>query len=304
MENDRIERIGAVGYDYSAQDKTLKISCDLCGGKQFTVITHRDRYSYPVRAMACNQCGLVFINPLMTADGYIDFYDGVYRPLVSAYHGRLIDATTIQDEQRNYAVERGELLAPYLEKFAGKTILDIGGSTGLVADYLAKQFAMNAVVLDPAPDELREAEKLGLETIMGLVEDYDPGDRKFQLAILCQTIDHLLEVNPTLEKIHSLLVDDGLFFVDIVDFRAAYLRNWSVEGAIKIDHPYYFTEPVIEAYLKRNGFEVLRKDFAADHLHISYVCGKTVPDKEYLPSSKIVTEMFRDIRHVQNVNRE
>lgn len=304
MEINRLQRIEAVGYDYSAQDKVLKTKCDLCGETQLTVITHKDRYNYHARAMACNQCGLVFINPVMTGERYINFYDGIYRPLVSAYHGRLINANTIQDEQRSYAVERGELLAPYLEKFSGKTILDIGGSTGLVADYLVKQFSMKAVVLDPAPDELAEAEKLGLETVTGLVEDYDPGDRKFELVILCQTIDHLLEVNPTLGKIRSLLTDDGLFFVDIVDFRAAYLRNWSIEGAIKIDHPYYITEPVMEAYLKRNGFKILRKDFAADHLHISYICSKATSDKDYLPSTESVAELFREIRYVQNVAKE
>ena len=44
----------------------------------------------------------------MTADAYGRFYDGIYRPLVSAFHGRLIDAATIQAEQREYAAERAD----------------------------------------------------------------------------------------------------------------------------------------------------------------------------------------------------
>ena len=39
---------------------------------------------------------------------------------------------------------------------------------------------------------------------------------------MCQTVDHLLDINTTLHKVRELMSDDGIFFVDIVDFRAAY----------------------------------------------------------------------------------
>ena len=68
--------------------------------------------------------------------------------------------------------------------------------------------------------------------------------------------------------------DDGIFFVDIVDFRAAYRRNGSVEEAIKIDHPYYLTEATMEAFLNRAGLAVREVDYARDHLHVGFVCTK------------------------------
>jgi hypothetical protein len=92
---ERRARIDALRYDYAAQPRDVLTSCNLCGETAFTVLTHRDRYGYPAEAHACRRCGLVFLNPRMTADAYGRFYDGVYRPLVSAFHGRLIDATTI-----------------------------------------------------------------------------------------------------------------------------------------------------------------------------------------------------------------
>src|SRR5687767_14679381 len=79
--------------------------CNLCGASAFTVLTHRDRYGFPVTASACDRCGLVFLDPVMTAAAYSRFYAGTYRPLVSAYHGRLIDAHTIQGEQWQYAAD-------------------------------------------------------------------------------------------------------------------------------------------------------------------------------------------------------
>src|SRR5687767_13888488 len=103
---DRRDRITALQFDFAAQPKTRVERCNLCGSHAFVVLTHRDRYGYPAGASGCSRCGLVFLDPVMTQEAYGLFYASTYRPLVSAYHGRLIDARTIQQEQREYAVER------------------------------------------------------------------------------------------------------------------------------------------------------------------------------------------------------
>ena len=300
---DRRDRIAALAFDYQAQERARVERCNLCDGAVFTVLTHRDRYGFPATASACCGCGLVFLDPVMSARAYSRFYAGTYRPLVSAYHGRLIDARTIQDEQRVYAADRADLLAPYLEGSGARTLLDIGGSTGIVAHALARRFGLTGTVVDPAPLEAAEAQALGLETIEGLIEEIDLGARRFDAVIVCQTVDHLLDVAGTLRRIRQLLSDRGILFVDIVDFRAAYLRNWSVEEAIKIDHPYYFTESTMVAYLRRSGFEIVRTDYAGDHLHVSYVARPAAPEAEALPRRRDVRGLLREVRFVQNAPR-
>jgi hypothetical protein len=303
LHEERRQRIATVRFDYAAQPKHFLTRCNLCGHERFVVLTHRDRYHYPAQGYGCLRCGLVFLNPVMTADAYLAFYDGIYRPLVSAYHGRLIDAVTIQDEQREYAAERADLLAPYIESAGLETLLDLGGSTGVVSHHFAQRFRMKAAVLDPSPLELKQAQRLGLETITGLLEEFEPGERRFDLVIMCQTVDHLLDVCGAMRKVRTLLSERGLFYVDIVDLRAAYLRNNSIEEAIKADHPYYLTESTIVAYLLRAGFEVLRVDYAADHLHIGYVCRVAEPMPDYLPARREVDDLWREIRAVQNSPR-
>ncbi len=115
ISSDRRQRIDALGYDYAAQPREWLSSCNLCGGTLLVNLTHRDRYGFPAQSSACARCGLVFLNPRMTADTYGRFYDGIYRPLVSAYHGRLIDARTIQDEQRDYAATRAAFSRPCID---------------------------------------------------------------------------------------------------------------------------------------------------------------------------------------------
>jgi SAM-dependent methyltransferase len=298
----RAKRIAALGFEYAERPKTSIGHCNLCRGSAFNVLTHRDRYGYAVSAVGCSRCGLVFLDPVMTQEAYARFYVETYRPLVSAYHGRVIDAGSIQQEQRGYAVERGDLLAPYLTSRGYRTMLDIGGSTGVVAHALARRFDLSATVVDPAPLETAQANALGLETIEGLVEAVDLGDRRFDVVLLCQTVDHLLDIAGTLGRVRELLAPAGLLFVDIVDFRAAYLRNWSIEEAVKVDHPYYLTEPTMVAYLRQAGFDVVRTDFAADHLHVSYVA-QPATSASGLPAADGVSALWREIRFVQNAPR-
>ena len=300
---DRKQRIDHLGYDYSAQPKRHIQRCNLCDDPKLVVLTHSDRYGYAANATACDRCGFTFLNPVMTQQAYGDFYARIYRPLVSAYHNRLINAETIQDEQKEYAERLAVFLKPWLKSGTHNTMLDIGGSTGVVALELARQFPVKMAILDPAADELDWAGRAGVETIPGFLEDYEPGNRQFDVVILCQTIDHFTDATGSLGKIRKLLAPGGIFFVDIVDFRAAYLRNASIEEAVKIDHPYYFTEDTVEAMLARTGFEVRQKSYSPDHLHVGYICTPGTPRAETLPAPHHVREFFREIRSIQNVRR-
>ncbi len=293
------KRVAKLGWDVRAQEQERVESCNLCEGRVFVTLTHEDRYGFPVESAACAACGLVFLDPRPTAAAYDAFYRETYRPLVSAYHGRLIDASSVEVDQAGYAASLARLLGPSLAGRKSGSLLDVGGSTGVVAEVLCSAYGHAGTVLDPAPDELARASDRGLATVLGTIESFEPGSERFEVVLLCQTLDHVLDASGALAKLRGLLADDGILFVDVVDFRAGYLRGWSVEGATKVDHPYSFTEPTIEAMLARAGLMVARKDYAADHLHVGYVC-RPGPPIESLPPADSVRELLREVRLVQN----
>ena len=297
----RAERIAALGYDYGTQEKVELEACNLCGSRGWTILTHRDRYNFPAQAVACWRCGLAALNPRMTAAGYAAFYAGVYRPLVSAYHGRRIDAETIQDEQREYAAAFSDFAAPFMAGAgaARRWMLDVGGSTGVVAAHFARRFGLDAVVLDPAPAETAVAERSGIHAVTALLEEWE-ADRPYDVVALFQTIDHLLDVAGALAKLRRAIAGAGVLLLDIVDFRAAYLRNNSVEEAVKIDHPFYLVQETTEALLARAGFEPLRKSYAPDHLHIAFACRPCAPRPDALPDTAWVQRFLDEVRRVQN----
>lgn len=289
----------ALGYAYDAEPKEHVTRCNLCGGSQFSVVADRDRYGFAAQSLGCRDCGLVFLSPRLTPDAYARFYDGVYRPLVSAFHGRRIDAESVEADQIPYAERLAGVLAPFFAPRPAGVILDVGGSTGVVSARLANALSMRALVLDPAPDEVERARARGLEGLVGTIEDWERPEERFELVLLCQTIDHLLDVSGALAAIRDVIADDGYLFVDIVDFRAAYLRSDSVEAATKIDHPYSLTEATAEAYLERAGFTVALKDYAPDDLHVGYVCRPALPAPEARPSRESVMQLFDELRAAQ-----
>jgi SAM-dependent methyltransferase len=260
---ERAARIDELAYDYRDRDLEAVVACNLCGSTNHVQVSRRDRYGYPAVMRVCARCGLGFLSPRLAAAEYADFYARVYRPLVSAYHGRLIDAETVQVEQREYAAELLGFLQQHLTATPAD-VLDIGGSTGVVAAAVRSAFGSAVTVLDPAPDELAVAGTAGLETVEGFAEDFEPGGRRWQLVLLCQTIDHLLDVSATLKAVRALLADGGRFFVDVLDVEFTARRCGSIEGAVKIDHPYYLTRATACGYFACVGLEIVAERMADD----------------------------------------
>jgi 2-polyprenyl-3-methyl-5-hydroxy-6-metoxy-1,4-benzoquinol methylase len=296
------ERVRELGWQPRRDDFERVEACNLCGGCVFATITHADRYGFPVSSAACTTCGLVFLDPRPSADSYEIFYRDAYRPLVSAFHGRTIDAASVEEDQAYYAAELARLLEPFLAERRGGTVLDVGGSTGVVAEAIAAVNELRGTVLDPSPAELERAAARGLRTVAGTIESFDPGNEVYDVILFCQTLDHVLDASGALAKLRGVLADDGILFVDVVDFRAAYLRAWDAEAATKVDHPYSFTEDTAESLLARAGLDLVRKAYARDRVHVGYVCRPGRP-VDGLPDATFVRELFRELRLVQNAAR-
>ena len=291
----RAERIAAVGYDYGSREIEPIAACNLCGSTDLAELANRDRYGYAASLWMCRRCGLGFLSPRLTAGEYGRFYADVYRPLVSAFHDRRIDAETVQDDQRGYAAELVEFLAATLPS-PPRSVMDVGGSTGIVSGAARDAFGSAVTVLDPAPDELAVAAAAGMETMAGFAEDFDPGDRRWDLVLLCQTIDHLLDVRRTLESMRRMTADDGHAFVDVLDLLIAARRLGSVEGAAKIDHPYYLTHDPAIAFFRLVGFEPVAERLSGDG-HWGFVLAPAAPrEPDWDALSEGAAAMIEELR--------
>lgn len=260
---ERKRRIAALSWDYRAAAKEPVRECNLCESTVQVEVSRVDRYGYPARFLLCRECGLGYLSPRLTASAYADFYGSVYRPLVSAYHGRRIDAETVQEDQIGYARELADFIAPLVPS-PPRTVLDVGGSTGVVARAFVDAFGSEATVLDPSADELAVAEAQGMDTVQGFAEEYQPGERAWDLVLLCQTIDHLLDIRATLAALRRMTAAGGHAFVDVLDFGFMLHKTRSAERAVKVDHPFYLTRTTAGAFFAAAGYAIAAERLSDD----------------------------------------
>ena len=232
-------------------------ACNICGSPKNIIVAERDRYGLPLRTAMCVQCGLVYLVDRFSPAGYARFYhDGTYRDVSSSFLGTTHGIAQIQANQAEYARHLAATLEGYLAPSAGASLVDIGGSAGIVASEFQRRFGLRATVLDPSAEEAGAARELGVETITGSLEDWAT-DEKFDVVLLCRSVEHFYDLRVALEKIRGLLTPDGLFYCDIADFMELCRLSGPPETITKVDHCYWLSHETAPAIFRAAGFEVV-----------------------------------------------
>ena len=248
------------------------------GGNETTVVAMRDRYGFQVRLALCHQTGLVFLLDRLTREGYDRFYkDGVYRQLIAAYHDE--SGHNLVERQHEQALKNGRVvfsaLVNELTLPTGARVLDVGGSTGALSKLMRDAFGANATVVDPSEQELRIASDLGLETRCGTIEQVEFGEHElFDLIVINQTIEHLLDIEQAFVRLRSLLTAEGVLVFDILDFLA--LLEWCgcVEAASRLEHCQFLYDEMVDCFCSQVGLRVQKRLFHEAGC-VLYICGRT-----------------------------
>ena len=231
-------------------------ACNMCGSPKNIIIAQRDRYGLPLRTAMCVHCGLVYLVDRFSQAGYARFYyDGMYRDVSSSFLGTTHGIARIQANQAEYAYHLAATLEGYFSPSAGASLIDIGGSAGIVASEFQRRFGLHATVLDPSAEEAGAARQLGVETITGSLEDWST-DQKFDMVLLCRSVEHFYDLRAALEKIRSLLSPEGLFYCDIADFNELCRLSGPPETITKVDHCYWLSHDGT-AIFRAAGFDVI-----------------------------------------------
>ncbi|CAG1013913.1 Glycine/sarcosine/dimethylglycine N-methyltransferase [Anaerolineae bacterium] len=248
---------------------------------QVSILATRDRYGFPVRMGISHATGIAYLVDRLEHGAYNAFYQrGLYRDLIHAFFGlsesehsdEVYEATATQNADRVVKAISGLLnLAPK------SRLLDIGGSNGALASALSKALGAQALVIDPAEQELAQAAKRGLETRLGLFEDITfEASEKFDLIVINRAIEHIFDMRQTFDKINHLLTPEGYFLFDTADFLNEIERRGSAEAVAKIDHPFFLYDEMVGVFCARMGFKVL---MSVQHQRCSmlYLCGRQEP---------------------------
>lgn len=254
--------VAAVKFDVRAQPM-VSVPCALCGTGPVAIVATKERSGLPLRTVQCVRCGLRYLNPRMTAEAYAEFYQYGYRDSLMRLGMFNVSPNALKADQRAY----GTHLLGQIEAFLPTQgrLLDIGGSTGIVARMVAGRTGLKPTVLDPAAAELKHAH--GCEQVLGAVETATFPPQSFAVILFCRAIEHCLQPVEALRQCRRWIAPGGVLAIDAMN-----VDRWSPQSRYKVDHPYAFTAATLRKVLETTGWRVQHTWLRREGRYMGFLC--------------------------------
>jgi len=195
-----------------------------------------------LEVVSCNTCGVVHqYLPGWTAQDYSNFYEKDYHKKYQEEKGVI----TYKDRYENDCIVSNIRLDAYQlpEMSIG---LDIGSSNSAFV-HMARKRNLQCLGLEPGYDIGDNS-----VTIRGSLESADLNKDHFDFVTMHDSIEHMIDVNFSLQKVYGILKFGGQLILDLPDyFVDAGKHHWK-----KIEHLWFFNQEQFEEILNKNNFTV------------------------------------------------
>ena len=161
--------------------------------------------------------------------------------------------------------------AEFIHKFKPKSILEIGGLHGILAKkYLELESNVDWTMIEPNPTV---DPNLPITVITGFFDDKFTSDKKFEAVIHSHVLEHVYNPNEFISHKSSFMNDGDLLIFTLPNMQAMLENNYT--NCINFEHTMYITEPYIEYFLNKYGFELVKKQYFKKDHSIFYCTKKT-----------------------------
>jgi 2-polyprenyl-3-methyl-5-hydroxy-6-metoxy-1,4-benzoquinol methylase len=233
------------------------IPCPVCGANDDRTLHERvhvgpdafgaemttDVYSSYGRIARCRRCGMAYRSPRETDADVLSAYAGLEdEDYLSERECRGMNALLSLKVIKRHAT-RGRLL-------------EIGSSVGFFLNAARLEFDCYGV--EPSSWAAQIArERFGLEVHTGPFETYEAPPASFDVVVMIDVLEHVLDPRALLARAASLLCPGGVCYLvtpDISSLSARLLRRywWGLRPA----HLTYFAPPTLTRLLDESGLEV------------------------------------------------
>lgn len=230
--------------------KTMNRHCPICFSEQKKVLYKQNFHNKVISLMdsydvvLCNKCGFAFADKIPTQEKFSKYYAEMSKYEFNSQEGK------VSDDAMVHFAEIVKFLEPYL---AGKQakILDIGCATGALLSVFKSKGYSSLHGIDPSPSCVQAAQKLySIKIKLSNIADFKAKE-KFDLIILSAIMEHLIDFNSSIEKISSLMDDNGLLFIEVPDAERFADYIYAPFQQFSIEHVNYFSNHSITNLLSR-----------------------------------------------------
>ncbi|MEO7035439.1 MAG: class I SAM-dependent methyltransferase [Polyangiaceae bacterium] len=249
---------------YSPPEATEVPLCPVCGvSSNGLEVGTRGRFNMTVRNIACDHCALVYQSPRPTreamaayyAAGYREHYSDVGYPVVGGGHAKPGDANfgAAMDAWHRGQAENAQVLG---ETKPGDRVLEIGCRHGRTLTLMRDKLGIEPYGIEPGMDEAGKARAAGVSCFVGTIEDYDPGEVRFDQIQSFHVLEHLHDPLAALLRMRGWLKPGGRMVIEVPNVYQPY--GLLQENFFQNAHLTNFSEATLRVLLLRAGYSVLR----------------------------------------------
>ena len=226
------------------------VACVLCGRSETRLIASKGQFGWATYVSICKSCGLVFLNPRWTKDGYNYFYASEY----DQYY-RFDEDKATEKEQRKAKVV-WERLEQYTPAHFGSA-LDIGCGLGWCLHTIQQASPETTIAGIEPSDTCSEhfVNQIGGELVARDVDSdwYLANQERFDLIIFRHVLEHLLDPVAVLEKVAQTMSPQGVLYIAVPDMMHP-------DGSLSdfwycCVHTYYYSKPTLARIAARAGLQ-------------------------------------------------
>jgi 2-polyprenyl-3-methyl-5-hydroxy-6-metoxy-1,4-benzoquinol methylase len=237
--------------------KFENVSCSICDSTDSELLAEKDRYGLEYHVVICKKCGLVFVNPRMTEESYIQFYDGEFRklyvgvesPAKTYFYNRYIKSSTILNfiKSANPSID-----------FKGLNVLEIGCADGGILYYFKEQ-GCNVKGVDLGSEYLQYGrENYNLDLTQGSLKDVAQ-DFIPDIIIYSHVMEHVLNLDFELKQLREKCSDKTLIYIEVPGIK-------NLEKIYKMDslryfqnaHTHHFSLTSLTNLFVKHGFRLIK----------------------------------------------
>jgi len=233
--------------------KTESVSCSLCQSNECKKFLTK----FEMNLVKCRKCGLIYANPRIHESELLRRYES------SFFFDEYLPAFKAKEKHYDLTIIRSHffLFLQLITKYytPGKRLLDVGCGAGFFLKA-AEEIGWEAEGVEIAPVASDYARNIVKVKVMeGKLEDLCLPAEKFDLVVLIETIEHLMNPLKTLNEINRILKKEGILIISTPDYKSLsrlFLgKNWAVLSPE--EHFSVFTQKTLFLILQKAKFSVL-----------------------------------------------
>jgi 2-polyprenyl-3-methyl-5-hydroxy-6-metoxy-1,4-benzoquinol methylase len=228
--------------------------CPVCFSSKKDVLFEQKFYANSMTLMngykvvVCDHCGFCFADEIPTQNEFDLYYEQM-----SKYEYDRYDNYPSGDQMKHYT-KIVNFVEPHLMD-KNVSILDLGCSTGGLLSIFKQRGFQNLLGIDPSPACVNSVQRLfGIDARVNNFSELTD-EKKYDLVILSEVLEHIVDLKEILAKIRSILSDRGYLFVEVPDSGRWEAQISAPFQQFSVEHINYFSQGSLDHLLLKNGFQ-------------------------------------------------